>query len=63
MPTGRAVAAILLLSLSFLVAARESCEQFGIFDVYQPILPPGLLRPGDAESITLRYIPGDTSIG
>jgi hypothetical protein len=42
MTTGRAVAAILILLLSPLVAARGSCEPFGIFDVYQRILPPGL---------------------
>lgn len=62
MTTLRAAAAILIFSLSPLVAARESCEQFGIFDVYQRLLPPGVMRPGDTESITLRYIPGDTSI-
>jgi hypothetical protein len=58
----RAAAAVLLFSVSPFVVARENCEQLGIFDVYQQLLPPGVLRPGEAESVTLRYIPGDTSI-
>lgn len=58
----RTVSVILFLSLVPLAGAAENCEQLGIFDVYDRVLPPGIMRPGEAETVTLRYIPGDTSI-
>src|SRR5687767_875925 len=62
MMTLRAAVVIVIFLLSPLVAACENCKQLGIFDVYDLLLPRGVLRPGEAESVTLRYIPGDTSI-
>jgi len=57
----RTAAAILFVSLAPLAVADDNCEKLGIFDVYRHLLPPGDLRAGEVESITLRYIPGDTS--